>query len=143
MPFVEMFVPRGATTADQRETIGKAALAAARRAEGAPDNDKARSISWLRITEDDWIVGDEAVGPEEAPLYVIRANVPAGSLDDARRAQLVADITQAVAKADRDPERPFRESVAWVHIIEVPEGNWGARGKIQPLAAIRAFVSQT
>jgi phenylpyruvate tautomerase PptA (4-oxalocrotonate tautomerase family) len=76
----------------------------------------------------------------EAPRFVVRVAVPAGSLDDAKRRDMVERVTRVLAVSDDDPARLAREPVAWVHINEVPEGNWGAMGRVVGFADIVDFV---
>jgi phenylpyruvate tautomerase PptA (4-oxalocrotonate tautomerase family) len=141
MPFVEVFAPRGAVSEARRNAVGEALVAEVMRAEGAPDTPAARSISWLVWQDvDGWWVGGRRTGAAEAPRFVVRVAVPAGSLDDAKRRDMVERVTRVLAVSDDDPARLAREPVAWVHIDEVPEGNWGAMGRVVGFADIVDFV---
>ncbi len=57
-------------------------------------------------------------------------SVPKGSLNDERKAGLVADVTEAIMDIEprdrwkRDPHR------VWCIINDVPDGDWGAGGRI-------------
>lgn len=141
MPFVEVFAKRGSLTDRQRAHITDTLVAEVMVAEGAPDTESARSISWLLLHEvDTWVVGGRPVGSGEPPRYVVRVAVPAGSLDDAKRADMVARVVAVLADADDDPGRLYNEPVAWVHINEIPEGNWGALGRVVGFADIAGYV---
>jgi phenylpyruvate tautomerase PptA (4-oxalocrotonate tautomerase family) len=141
MPFVEVFTPRGAVSEARRNAVGEALVAEVMRAEGAPDTPAARAISWLVWHDvDGWWVGGRRAGAGEAPRFVVRVAVPAGSLDDAKRRDMVERVTRVLAASDDDPGRLAREPVAWVHINEVPEGNWGAMGRVVGFADIAGFV---
>lgn len=141
MPFVELFTPRGSLTEAQRSAIGEKLVAEIMAAEGAPDTPTARSISWLVVQEvDAWVVGGVPADPAEPARYVVRVAVPAGSLDDTRRADMVARITRVLAAADPDPDRLYRNPDAWVHINEIPEGNWGALGRVVRFADIAHYA---
>ncbi len=141
MPFVEVFTPQGAVSAEARAEIAESLVAEVMRAEGAPDTDTARSISWLLWREiDEWWVGSDKVDPSEPTGYVGGGGVPAGSLDDWKRKDIIERVTAVLAKADPDPERLEREPVAWVHINEIPEGNWGAMGGVVHFPDIAAYV---
>lgn len=72
---------------------------------------------------------------------MVRVSVPAGSLTDEKRADIVSWVTQALAEADDDGERLYREPSAWVQLIEIADGNWGASGRIFRFADISALVS--
>ncbi|TYB49010.1 tautomerase family protein [Actinomadura chibensis] len=131
MPFVELFVRRGSLDQARREEIGGRLVSEVMVAEGAPDTEAARSISWLVVNEiDAWFVGGKPLSAEEKPKYVVRVGVPAGSMDDDKRLEIVRRVTKVLADADDDPGRFAEATSAWVHINEVPEGNWGARGEI-------------
>lgn len=67
MPFVEVFVPKGALSSAQEAAIQSRLVAEVMEVEGAPDTPQARSISWLVLHEMDvWSVGGRPVGSDEA-----------------------------------------------------------------------------
>ncbi|GAB2722314.1 tautomerase family protein [Nocardia thraciensis] len=142
MPFVELFVPKGSLDQERREQIGSRLVSEVMLAEGAPDTEAARSISWLVVNEiDAWFVGGRQLPAGEKPKYVVRVGVPAGSMNDDKRRDIVRRVTRVLADADADPARFTEAATAWVHINEVPEGNWGARGEIVRIEDIAALVS--
>ncbi|WP_051581239.1 tautomerase family protein [Pseudonocardia acaciae] len=141
MPFVELFAPKGALDSERGRAAKRELVAEVMKAEGAPDTPAARAISWLVVTEPEgWYVGGEEAGAGEPPRYVVRVSVPAGSLDDAKRADMIDRVTRVLAGAEPDGERLYREPVAWVLINEVAEGNWGAVGRAVGLSDIVGFV---
>jgi phenylpyruvate tautomerase PptA (4-oxalocrotonate tautomerase family) len=141
MPFVEVFTPKGAVSSDARAAISEALVGEVMRAEGAPDTETARSISWLMWHEiDEWWVGADRLNGSEPARYVVRVGVPAGSLDDWKRKDIVERAHAVLAKADPDPDRLEREPIAWVHIDEIPEGNWGAMGRVVRFGDIAGYV---
>ncbi|WP_031469320.1 hypothetical protein [Sciscionella sediminilitoris] len=143
MPFVELFAPKGSLDEDRRTRIGEDLVAEVMRAEGAPDTEAARSISWLTITEiDDWFVGGTRTAPGEPPRFVVKVSVPAGSMNEAKRTDIVERVTKVLADSDPDPRRFYeRDSGAWVHIYEIPEGNWGAFGRVVRIGDILEYVT--
>ncbi|MGR6924388.1 tautomerase family protein [[Actinomadura] parvosata] len=142
MPFVELFVPKGLLDQQHRERIGGRLVSEVMIAEGAPDTEAARSISWLVINEiDAWFVGGQQLSAGEKPKYMVRVGVPAGSVNDDKRRDIVQRVTRVLADADTDPGRFTQATTAWVHINEIPEGNWGARGEIVRIEDIAAFVT--
>jgi phenylpyruvate tautomerase PptA (4-oxalocrotonate tautomerase family) len=142
MPFVELFVPKGSLDQDHQQKVGERLVSEVMLAEGAPDTEAARDISWLVINEiDAWFVGGRRLPEGEKPKYVVRVGVPAGSMNDDKRADIVKRVTRVLADADEDPTRFADPGTAWVHINEVPEGNWGARGEIVRIEDIVALVS--
>jgi phenylpyruvate tautomerase PptA (4-oxalocrotonate tautomerase family) len=142
MPFVELFAPKGALAGERGRRATSTLVSEVMKAEGAPDTQAARDISWLVVTEPDaWFVGGEAVAEREPPRYVVRVSVPAGSLDDPKRADMVERVTRVLAEADNDPDRVYRTPAVWVHINEVPDGNWGAFGRVVRLRDIIEHVT--
>jgi phenylpyruvate tautomerase PptA (4-oxalocrotonate tautomerase family) len=142
MPFVEVFTKRGSLSEQQRTHISQELVAEVMAAEGAPDTEAARSISWLVLQEaDTWVVGGRPIDASEPPRFVVRVGVPAGSLDDDKRADMIKRITRVLAASDDDPDRLHERPPAWVHINEIPEGNWGARGQVVRLADIVTYVT--
>ena len=142
MPFVEVFTPQGAVPADIRAEISESLVAEVMQAEGAPpESESARSISWLLWHEiPEWWVGGARVDASEPARYVVRVGVPAGSLDDWKREDIVRRTNAVLAKADPDPARFEREPIAWVHVDEIKEGNWGALGRVVRFPDIAAYV---
>ncbi|GAA3668254.1 hypothetical protein GCM10022224_035630 [Nonomuraea antimicrobica] len=142
MPFVELFVPKGSLDQERHEKIGGRLVSEVMIAEGAPDNEAARSISWLVVNEiDAWFVGGRQLPAGEKPKYVVRVGVPAGSMNDDKRRDIVRRVTRVLADADVDPGRFTQATAAWVHINEIPEGNWGAGGEIVRIEDIAAMVT--
>ncbi|NNH69008.1 hypothetical protein HLB23_03825 [Nocardia uniformis] len=142
MPFVELFVPKGSLDPERREEIGGRLVSEVMLAEGAPDTEAARAISWLVVNEiDAWFVGGQQLPAGEKPKYMVRVGVPAGSMNDDKRRDIVSRVTRVLADADEDPTRFTQAATAWVHINEIPEGNWGARGEIVRTEDIVALVS--
>lgn len=141
MPFVEVFTPRGSVAPHRRDAIASRLVSEVMRAEGAPDTPTARSISWLTWQElEGWWVGGERVDASAPPRYVVRVSVPAGSLDGPKRLDMVQRVTAVLARAEDDPRRLEREPAAWVHVNEIPEGHWGAMGRVVRFADIAGYV---
>lgn len=142
MPFVEVFAPQGAVRPDQQALISKGLVAEVMRGEGAPDTEIARAISWLVWHPvDHWSIGGQLIEPDEPPRYMVRVSVPAGSLIDEKRADIIARVTQVLADADDDGDRLYREPSAWVQLVEIADGNWGALGRVFRFADISELVS--
>jgi phenylpyruvate tautomerase PptA (4-oxalocrotonate tautomerase family) len=142
MPFVELFAPKGALDTERGRRAKSALVSEVMRAEGAPDTQTARDISWLVVTEPDaWFVGGEPAG-DGPPRFVVRVSVPAGSLDEDKRLDLIQRVTRVLADAEDEPDRLYETPAVWVHINEVPEGNWGAFGRVVRLSDIIAFATE-
>lgn len=141
MPFVEVFSPPGAVSAEQRKQIAEHLVPEVMKAEGAPDNEFARAISWLVWHEGTlWSIGGQIIEADEPPRYVVRVTVPAASQNDATRAAIVKAVTEVLADADEDPDRVRNGLASFVLLNEVPEGDWGSMGRIFSFKEIASFV---
>jgi phenylpyruvate tautomerase PptA (4-oxalocrotonate tautomerase family) len=141
VPFVEVFAPKGSLRDEQRAEISHRMVREVMRAEGAPDTAEARAISWLVWHDAEaWSVGGVAVESGEPPRYVVRVAVPAGSMSDDKRSDIIRRVTQVLADADDDPPRLWSDPLAWVHVTEIPEGNWGALGRVVRFEDIASYV---
>jgi len=67
-------------------------------------------------------------------MPLIQISVPAGSLSQVQKSDLVAKITDVVVEVEGVPE--IRQGT-WVHINEVPDGGWGRAGRAWTLAELR------
>jgi phenylpyruvate tautomerase PptA (4-oxalocrotonate tautomerase family) len=139
MPMLDAFIPEGALSAEAERELISNLTDILLRTEGAdPSDPRALSIAVLTLHRPAAVfVGGEPT--EGAPRYKIFASVPEGQYTDERRAAMVEQVTEAVLDAengayDRDPLR------VWVFANEVPEGTWGAGGRIFRLADIIGFV---
>lgn len=65
--------------------------------------------------------------------------MPEGQFDDDRRAAMVAAVTEAVLDAEQGAHArdPFR---VWVMMHEIPDGDWGAVGRVYRLRDIAGHV---
>ncbi|MGH2685205.1 MAG: tautomerase family protein [Actinomycetota bacterium] len=142
MPFIEVFSPAGAVSAEQRERIVARLVPEVMDAEGGPDNEFARSISWVLWHEPTlWSIGGKTAGGDEPPPYVVRVSVPAGALNDAKRAEIVKRVTGVLAEADDQPDRLYSVPLAsFVLLNEVPEGNWGSVGSVFRFPEIASYI---
>ena len=141
MPLIEVFTPKGSLSEEQRKVIAEDLFAEVLAAEGAPDNEAARSISWVLIHDvETWSVGGQEVGAGEPPRFIVKVSVPKGALNDERRADMMARVNALLAKSDPDPSRFQSPLAAWVHINEVPDGNWGAAGNVVRVADVAALM---
>ncbi|MQA79560.1 MAG: Tautomerase enzyme [Streptosporangiales bacterium] len=138
MPMLDAYIPEGALSAEAERNLLTELTTILLTWEGAdPRNAAARSIAWVFLHRPTAVlVGGEATGE---PRYKIVATVPEGQLDDERRGGMVAAVTDAVLKAEGATRK--RDALrVWVFTQEVPDGSWGAGGRIQRLADIAGFV---
>lgn len=139
MPMIEACIPQGALKPDAERALMAKLTDILLTAEGLdPTSPKARAVSLIFLSRPTEVF--VAGAPATEPRYRITCSVPEGQLDDARRELLVGAVTNAVL----DAEQGARERTAarvWVFAVDVPEGHWGSRGKVQRLADIMTFLT--
>ncbi len=138
MPMLDAYIPQGALAPDaERELLAQLTDILLTHEGADPTDPAARSIAklWLHRPEVLCVAGE----PPEFPHYRIVASVPEGQFDDERRAAMVAAVTDAVLDAEQD-RYPRDAARVWVFAFEIPDGTWGARGRIHRLADIAGFV---
>lgn len=138
MPMLDAYIPEGALAPDAEAELLSNLTDILIRNEGAdPTNPAVRSIAWVFLHRPAavYVAGQRA----SEPRYRIVASVPEGQFDDERREAMVREVTEAVLDAeqgarDRDPMR------VWVFASEIPDGTWGAIGRINRLSDIAGFA---
>lgn len=134
MPMLDVYIPDSALTADAEAVLLNRITEILIRHEGFdPTDPDTRAASWVFLHRPAAVYVGGA--PADAPRYKVVASVPEGQLDPHARAAVIAEVTEAILDAEngawpRDPGR------VWVFPTEIPEGHWGGRGRITPLAAI-------
>ena len=115
-PFVEVFAPHGTVTPEDRSRISTMLVAEVMRAEGASDTEPARASTWTDIEY--WPLFQPTDSREPAH-YVVRVSVPAASMTDEKRADIVARVSKVLADANAHRFRQARRPTAWVQIMDV------------------------
>jgi phenylpyruvate tautomerase PptA (4-oxalocrotonate tautomerase family) len=138
MPMLDVTIAEGALSAESEQQLLAKLTDVLLEHEGAdPSDPKVRSIAWVMLHRPAaiFVAGE----PEREPHYRIVASVPEGQFDDQRRQAMVAAVTEAVldAEAGARPRDPGR---VWVFPVEVPEGAWGAGGRVVGLEDIVTFA---
>lgn len=138
MPMLDAFIPDGALPAEAEQKLLSTLTDILLRHEGADvTNPAARSIAWVFLHRPAkvFVAGE----PASEPRYRFIASVPEGQFDDERRRAMVGAVTEAVLDAEGGayPRDPMR---VWVFPNDIPDGTWGADGRIATLADIAGFV---
>jgi phenylpyruvate tautomerase PptA (4-oxalocrotonate tautomerase family) len=135
---IDLTLPAGALDDAGQSWLVDELLSALLRWEGAPDNERSRSLAWAFVHHADAV----AVGssPSGLPHYRVGIRTPEGALDDERRAGLVEEVTELVLRAEGSRNTPDNAFRVWVILDEVAEGSWGAAGRIWRFRDIAAFV---
>lgn len=145
MPMINVTMPKGALTAQQRDELTEKLTGQLLKIEGV-DNEASRSIAWVLFHEvepDSWAVGgqfDDTYVPEGGRFLTI-VSVPSGGLHARGKKD---DIARSVHAAFREvlqlaPESGVRWA-PWVIVEDVPDGNWGVGGSIRQLFEIHAYA---
>jgi len=138
MPMLDLDLPDGVLgTEAERELVANLTNLLLRWEGADPRNARVRGLAWVFVNR----IGAVYVAGEPVadPHYRVRVSVPQGQFDDERRAGMVSSVTEAVLDAEagrftRDTHR------VWVFANEVPEGTWGAGGRVWRLADIAGFA---
>jgi hypothetical protein len=145
MMFIEVYVPTGALSGDQRRCLAER-LITEFMTEDEERGVPRELIEATRMTEqvviheiETWAVGGRAVEPDEPPRYVVRVSVPSGWLGEMDH-EVISRVTRVLASIDGDPERLYDEPVAWVHVHGIPDGGCGVMG--QAMRSPRASLTR-
>jgi phenylpyruvate tautomerase PptA (4-oxalocrotonate tautomerase family) len=139
MPMIDITLRKGSLDDATTSRLADDLLSTLLRWEGAPDNEHSRSLAWAFVNAIDDV--RVASSPSGKPHFRIAVTTPQGALDDARRAGLVAEVTELVLRAAGEPNTPENAFRVWVQLHEIDEGSWGAAGTIWRFADIIHFVS--
>ncbi|MGH3633469.1 tautomerase family protein [Mycobacterium sp.] len=139
MPMLDAFIPDGALSAGAEVRLLSQLTDILLRNEGAdPADPRVRGIAWVFLHRPAavFVAGERA--PE--PRYRFVASVPEGQFDAERRTAMVREVTDAVLAAE-DGAYPADPQRVWVFANEIPDGTWGAAGRIHTLADIVGYVT--
>jgi len=127
MPLMELTYQEGALTPEARDRLVEELTTHLLKAEGAPDTEFFRSVTWVLV--DERPAGLTYAGDKPgAGVVKLEVATPEGALDDRRRAQMIeagtASIREAFGIADEDALK------VWVLCRDVVDGGWGAGGNV-------------
>ena len=130
MPLIDVTLPEGALTEEQRNALGERLTNTVLKWEGAADIPFSRQITVVYFDERPAGSIYVAGAQETEPRYRVLVTIPEGSItDDERKAGMVEEMTRDVVEVDgsEDETASFR---VWVFIHEVPDGHWAGAGQI-------------
>jgi phenylpyruvate tautomerase PptA (4-oxalocrotonate tautomerase family) len=139
MPMIDVTIPEGALKPEVEARLIKELTDILITHEGyGADSQAAQSVTvaFLHRPAAVFVAGK----PSPFPRYRIVPSVPEGQYTDAKRRALVKDVTDAVVRADGGKFEDVSPRV-WVFPTEIPDGQWGSRGRIIQLPEIHAFLS--
>jgi phenylpyruvate tautomerase PptA (4-oxalocrotonate tautomerase family) len=136
---IDAFIPEHALTPEAESRLLKEVTDILIRAEGYdPENEIAQSISYLFLHRPAAVfVGGV---PSDSARYRFVTSAPEGQYTDAARESLVREITEAVARAEGSTFEQVARRV-WIFPTEIPDGQWGAAGRINRLPDIHAKIA--
>jgi len=138
MPMIDACIPEGALTPEAEAKLFEELTNILIRLEGLdPANERARAASWIFVHRPRVYVAGAAAA---TPRYRFIPVVPEGQYDDARRAAVVREVTEAVSRAEGRPLDEVGTRV-WVFPTELPDGHWGSRGQLWRLPDIAARLA--
>ena len=130
MPMIDVTLPEGALSDEQRNTLGERLTNTILKWEGAAEIPFSRQITVVYFDERPagyvYVAGEQ----ETQPRFRVLVTIPEGSIkDDERKAGLVEEVTRDILEVtgDTSDEASFR---VWVFIHEVPDGHWAGAGHI-------------
>jgi YHS domain-containing protein len=57
------------------------------------------------------------------------------------RGELITRVTRVLAEVGDAPDRIYREPIAWVQIVELPDGNFGTFGQVMSAPDMVGFAA--
>ena len=139
MPMVDVHIPEGALRPEAERALIARLTDILMTHEGFDPADQVmRDVTWVFVhrPEELYVAG----APADAPRYKVVPTVPEGQFNDRSRPALAADVTEAILDAE-EGTRPRDPGRVWVFPTEIPEGQWGSRGRIVRLAEILERVT--
>jgi phenylpyruvate tautomerase PptA (4-oxalocrotonate tautomerase family) len=128
MPMVDV-TAAGVLSDEHTATMGGGAHPPDRHVGGGASVPGYGYAAWTSVHESHGVaIAGKLRAGEKAPLYPVIVSVPKGSLNDERKAGLVADVTEMdVEPRERWKREPHR---VWCIVNDVADGDWGAGGHI-------------
>ena len=127
MPLMELSYQEGAITPETRDELVETLTTALLKAEGAPDTEFFRSVTWVLVNERpaELVYAGDRPGAGVVKLDVI---TPEGALDDDRRTRMIEAGTAAIRGAFGVADEDLLK--VWVLCRDVVDGGWGAGGNV-------------
>lgn len=150
MLLIEVFVPRGTLSEEERESLGRRlidTLMVEDDSHAIEIIEAQRTITQVLVHETaTWVLGRRPYAdPADPPHYLVRVTVP-GSWRKEMCAYTVEIVTAVLAEteraAGRDPERVLREPDAVILVDGISEGGIGIHGKAMSTMDLTEFVSR-
>lgn len=142
MPFIRITTLQGLLTAAEKRSIAEGLTLAIMKIEtGGLDTPQFRAISALafeEIASGNWFVGGQPA--EDDPAALVEIRVPEGAVDDARREAMAKAVENVLAANSEAFRKTDGQRILWTHLLEIKDGNWGARGRMVKLEEIKRIA---
>lgn len=144
MPLAEISITKGTFDRMKIERLAQDLTTIFLDHQGAmPGSIAARAITCVEITEVDQLMVFVGGEPSYTARFRILFTVPIGSLSEERKQSLVDETTRLIFTLEGS-NRPIEEAYhIWCLINEVPDGNWGAAGRVFRWRDIIRWVVRT
>ncbi|MER5966773.1 hypothetical protein [Streptomyces sp. NPDC002057] len=134
MPLVEITVPEGALSGAAAEVLQQQVADAVLTAMGLPRTDFFASATWVYVREA--AKGLATTGAGTPPGVLVVVTPLKGFLTPERNEALSVELTRYVQEATGP------DTVVWLVVNEIPEGNWAVNGGLTRRAKIDEFVAE-
>ncbi|MCH6202850.1 hypothetical protein L3V16_03255 [Brucella ciceri] len=142
MPFIRITTLQGLLTAAEKQSIAEGLTLAIMKIEtGGLDTPQFRAISALafeEIASGNWFVGGQPA--EDDPAALVEIRVPEGAVDDARREAMAKAVENVLSANSEAFGKTDGHRILWTHLLEIKDGNWGARGRMVKLEEIKRIA---
>ncbi len=137
MPMIDAFIPEDALDPQAEARLFNEITEILIRLEGFDSrNERAREATWIFLHRPKvFCAGSVPV----LPRYRFILTVPEGQYNDEICRDVIREVTEAVARAERGTFAEVSQRV-WVFPNEVPDGRWGGRGVVRRLPDILANI---
>ncbi len=127
MPLMELSYQEGAISPETRDQLVETLTTSLLKAEGAPDNEFFRGVTWVLVNERpaELVYAGDKPGAGVVKLDVI---TPEGALNDERRGRMIEAGTAAIREAFGVTDEDLLK--IWVLCRDVVDGGWGAGGQV-------------
>jgi phenylpyruvate tautomerase PptA (4-oxalocrotonate tautomerase family) len=145
MPIMQVHYPEGSLDEARKAALAQRLTDVLIAMEGGADTAGGRAFAWVLFTpvgQGDWWIGGTADDTAVAPpgKFLVHVTVPEGYMNAVHKSEVHAAVNAAIVGVTGRSDAPNLGASILVIIDEVPEGNWGARGRTISLAAIADTV---
>ncbi len=141
MPIIDVTVPQGAFSSDQKTQIGEEFTAILAKYEGYEPTSSRRSTIWVYVNEaQEYTVGGNLHLEKQAARYRVYVTVPHGILNGEAKNGLVGEITSTLLRIEGTPLSLESGLRVYCLIEEIADGNWGTAGRILRLTDMAALA---